>query len=164
MNEDLERDLAGTGMLDFAAALRAAPQACVSTGFADGVMAAVRAERTRAPRRGFLRRLDLPSVLPAAQVAIRWTPNRTLAAGSRNSHLFLIQSMLRSLARFYANAPALTVTGVHDAPSVAAVKWLQKLAALPPTGEIDQTTWAYLSGLYTLASGDVEAADQQSTL
>ena len=36
MNEDLERDLAGTGMLDFAAALRAAPQACVSTGFADG--------------------------------------------------------------------------------------------------------------------------------
>ena len=66
MNEDLERDLAGTGMLDFAAALRAAPQACVSTGFADGVIAAVRAERTRAPRRGFLRRLDLPSVLPAA--------------------------------------------------------------------------------------------------
>ena len=41
MNEDLERDLAGTGMLDFAAALRAAPQACVSTGFADGVMAAI---------------------------------------------------------------------------------------------------------------------------
>ena len=100
-----------------------------------------------------------PSVLPAAQVAIRWTPNRTLAAGRRN-----IQSMLRSLARFYANAPALTVTGVHDAPSVAAIKWLQKLAALPPTGEIDQTTWAYLSGLYTLASGDGEAADQQSTL
>ena len=105
-----------------------------------------------------------PSVLPAAPVTVRWTPNRTLAAGSRNSHLFLIQSMLQSLARFYANVPALTVTGVHDAPSVAAVKWLQRLAALPQTGEIDQTTWAYLSGLYTLASGDGEAADQQSTL
>ena len=105
-----------------------------------------------------------PSVLPAAPVAVRWTPNRVLAAGSRNSHLFLIQSMLQSLARFYANVPALTVTGVHDAPSVAAVKWLQRLAALPQTGEIDQTTWAYLSGLYTLASGDGEAADQQSTL
>ena len=47
MNEDLERDLAGTGMLDFAAALRAAPQARVSADFADGVMAAVRAERAR---------------------------------------------------------------------------------------------------------------------
>ena len=65
-----------------------------------------------------------PSVLPAAPVTVRWTPNRTLAAGSRNSHLFLIQSMLQALARFYVNAPVLTVTGVHDAPSVAAVKWL----------------------------------------
>ena len=105
-----------------------------------------------------------PSVLPAASVSIRWTPNRVLSAGSRNSHLFLIQSMLRSLARFYANAPALTVTGVHDAASVAAVKWLQRLAALPPTGEIDQTTWAYLSGLYTLASGDGEAGDLHNGL
>ena len=86
-----------------------------------------------------------PSVLPAVPVAIRWTPNRTLAAGS--------------LTRFYANAPGLRTTGIHDAPSVAAVKWLQKLAALPQTGEIDQTTWAYLSGLYTLASGDGEVAD-----
>ena len=97
-----------------------------------------------------------PSVLPAAPVMLRWTPNRTISAGSRSSHLFLIQSMLQSLSRFYANAPALTVTGVHDAPSVAAVKWLQTLAALPPTGEIDQRTWACLSGLYTLAAGDGE--------
>ena len=98
----------------------------------------------------------------AAPVTVRWTPNRTLAAGSRNSHLFLIQSMLQALARFYVNAPVLTVTGVHDAPSVAAVKWLQRLAALPQTGEIDQTTWAYLSGLYTLASGNGDGADLHS--
>lgn len=103
-----------------------------------------------------------PSVLPAAPVTVCWTPNRTLAAGSRNSHLFLIQSMLQALARFYVNAPVLTVTGVHDAPSVAAVKWLQRLAALPQTGEIDQTTWAYLSGLYTLASGNGDGADLHS--
>lgn len=85
-----------------------------------------------------------------------------LPPGSRNSHLFLIQSMLQALARFYVNAPVLTVTGVHDAPSVAAVKWLQRLAALPQTGEIDQTTWAYLSGLYTLASGNGDGADLHS--
>ena len=109
-----------------------------------------------------MKRKKRPSVLPAAPVTVCWTPNRTLAAGSRNSHLFLIQSMLQALARFYVNAPVLTVTGVHDAPSVAAVKWLQKLAALPQTGEIDQTTWAYLSGLYTLASGDGDGADLHS--
>ena len=66
MNEDLERDLEGgaAGMRTFAAALRAAPQVRVSDDFTAGVMAAVRAER--APRRAFLRRLDLAAALPLA--------------------------------------------------------------------------------------------------
>ena len=54
------------------------------------------------------------------------------------------------------------MTSTQNAPSVAAVKWLPKLAALPQTGEIDQTTWAYLSGLYTLASGNGDGADLHS--
>ena len=33
------------------------------------------------------------------------------------------------------------------------MRWLQKLSSLPQTGAIDQTTWAYLSGLYTLTAG-----------
>ena len=100
-----------------------------------------------------------PSVLPAAALRLRWAPNQTLRAGSRNSHLFLIQSMLCALHRFYSNAPGLGVTGVHDAQSVAAVRWLQERSSLPVTGEIDQTTWAYLAGLYTLVSGDGELPD-----
>ena len=88
-----------------------------------------------------------PAVLPAAPVRIRWTPNQVLPAGSRNSHLFLMQAMLQALGRFFVNAPAVRATGVHDAASVAAVRWLQKLSGLPQTGAIDQTTWAYLSGL-----------------
>ncbi len=94
-----------------------------------------------------------PAVLPAAPVRIRWTPNQVLPAGSRNSHLFLMQAMLQALGRFFVNAPAVRATGVHDAASVAAVRWLQKLSSLPQTGAIDQTTWAYLSGLYTLTTG-----------
>ena len=77
-----------------------------------------------------------PAVLPAAPV-----------------HLFLMQAMLQALGRFFVNAPAVRATGVHDAASVAAVRWLQKLSGLPQTGAIDQTTWAYLSGLYTLTTG-----------
>lgn len=94
-----------------------------------------------------------PAVLPAAPVRIRWTPNQVLPAGSRNSHLFLMQAMLQALGRFFVNAPTVRATGVHDAASVAAVRWLQKLSGLPQTGAIDQTTWAYLSGLYTLTTG-----------
>lgn len=97
-----------------------------------------------------------PSVLPAAPIALRWTPKRTLTVGSRNTHLFLIQSMMQALQRFFANAPAVQTTGVHDAASVAAIKWLQARAALRPTGDIDQRTWAYLVGLYALSSGDGE--------
>ena len=40
-----------------------------------------------------------PAVLPAAPVRIRWTPNQVLPAGSRNSHLFLMQAMLQALGR-----------------------------------------------------------------
>ena len=94
-----------------------------------------------------------PAVLPAAPVRIRWTPNQVLPAGSRNSHLFLMQAMPQALGRVFVNAPAVRATGVHDAASVAAVRWLQKLSGLPQTGAIDQTTWAYLSGLYTLTTG-----------
>ena len=81
--------------------------------------------------------LSSPSVLPAEPLHIRWTPNRALA-----------------LQRYFANAPELSVTGVHDESSVAAVRWLQTLSGLPATGEIDQTTWAYLTGLYALTTGD----------
>ncbi len=99
-----------------------------------------------------------PAVLPAEPVRLRWTPNRILAAGSRNTHLFMIQAMLQALGQYYKNAPALAVTGVHDEPSVAAVRWLQEMASLPQTGELDQTTWAYLVGLYVLTTGDGETA------
>ena len=62
--------------------------------------------------------------------------------------------MLQSLRRYFTNAPELSVTGVHDEPSVAAVRWLQTLSGLPVTGKVDQTTWAYLTGLYALTTGD----------
>ena len=98
-----------------------------------------------------------PAVLPAAPVRIRWTPNQVLSAGSRNAHLFLMQAMLQALGRFFVNVPAVRATGVHDEASVAAVRWLQKLSGLPQTGDVDQTTWAYLAGLYSLSAGSGEA-------
>ena len=56
-------------------------------------------------------------------------------------------------ARGQPEFASVSYAGVHDAASVAAVRWLQKLSGLPQTGAIDQTTWAYLSGLYTLTTG-----------
>lgn len=100
-----------------------------------------------------------PSVLPAAPLTLRWQPKQSLLPGSRNLHLYLIQSMLLALGALYPNVPALRVTGVHDEASVAAVRWLQQLADLPATGCVDAATWAQLSALYSLCTADGERRD-----
>ncbi len=103
-----------------------------------------------------------PAVLPAAPVRIRWTPNPVLPAGSRNSHLFLMQAMLQALGRFYVNAPGRPRHG-RPRRGVGRRGTLAAEALRPPqTGAIDQTTWAYLSGLYTLTTGDGDGADLHS--
>lgn len=100
----------------------------------------------------FLRRGAV--VLPASPLSIVWQPHQTIRPGQTNNHLFLIQSMLLSLHRFYPAMPLVTVTGAHDAPSVAATVWLQQKSGLLSDGVIDQTTWLYLTSLYRITSGD----------
>lgn len=93
-------------------------------------------------------------VLPAAPLSIVWQPRQTIRPGQRNGHLFLIQSMFLALRRFYPAMPEAAVTGTHDAPSVEATKWLQGKSGLSPDGVIDQTTWLYLTSLYSITAGD----------
>lgn len=76
-----------------------------------------------------------------------------IGPGSDNAHIHLMQAMLRTLAGHYGNFPLLTVTGVYDAPTVAAVRSLQTCCGLPVTGAVDRATWLRLVSLYRLASG-----------
>ena len=93
-------------------------------------------------------------VMPAAPLAIVWQPKQVILPGEKNSHLYLIQSMLLAVSRFYPAMPVAQVTGTHDAASVAATSWLQEKSGLPSAGAIDQTTWLYLSRLYRISAGD----------
>lgn len=95
-----------------------------------------------------------PSVLPAAPLSIIWKPKQVIHPGEKNSHLYLIQSMLLAVSRLYPAMPVAQVTGEHDAASVAATNWLQEKSGLPSGGVIDQTTWLYLSKLYRISAGD----------
>ena len=61
MNKDVER--LDPALREVAARLKAAPQARVSPGFAQGVMAAVHSERVTV-RAGFFRRLNAPGWTP----------------------------------------------------------------------------------------------------
>ena len=95
-----------------------------------------------------------PSVLPAAPLSIVWQPKQVIRPGEKNSHLYLIQSMLLAVSKIYPTMPAAQVTGEHDAASVAATNWLQERSGLPTGGVIDQTTWLYLGKLYRISIGD----------
>ena len=94
-----------------------------------------------------------PLVQPAEPLELRWEPLQIISPESRNTHLFLIQGMLRGLGEHSANLPRVEVTGVHDENSVAAVRFLQRLAGLPDDGVIDQKTWKALACLYRMTVG-----------
>ena len=94
-----------------------------------------------------------PLVQPLTPLELRWEPMQVIKPGSGNTHLYLVQAMLRALGDAYANLPSVEVTGVHDGESVDAVRLLQRLAGLPETGAVDRRTWQVLSCLYRMTAG-----------
>lgn len=59
----------------------------------------------------------------------------------------LVQVLLNLAAQHYANLLPVTVSGVYDAETAAAVRKLQALSALPETGILDRNTWNRLAAL-----------------
>ena len=105
----------------------------------------------------------LPSYAPASALNIVWQPEQVIAPGEQNTHLFPIQSMLLAIGQFFPAMPRLAVTGVHDAPSVAAVRWLQEKSGLPATGTLCQLDWTHLTRLYRLVAGSGKTPAGDST-
>lgn len=97
---------------------------------------------------------ELVHLEEAEPLCIILQPHQVLTAGTDNVHVLLVQTLLKSLGRYYQNMPSLRLTGVHDAQSVQAVHWFQTQAGLPVSGEIDKHTWQHLARQYRLAVGD----------
>lgn len=91
---------------------------------------------------------------PAEPLHIILQPEQILEVGSDNLHVYLVQAMLVVLAGFYPALPRPRVTGVLDARTVEAVKWLQARADLPADGAVDKHTWRALVRQYRLTVGD----------
>ena len=63
-----------------------------------------------------------------------------------------LQTMLRTISRADGRVPPVMVSGVYGKDTVRAVRCVQELCALPPTGEADRETWAAVCRMYdTLA-------------
>ena len=60
----------------------------------------------------------------------------------------IIQHALSELDTVYGWSEPVTITGVYDEPTAAAVREFQKKNALPQTGGVDRATWNALANAY----------------
>ena len=81
-------------------------------------------------------------------------PRQTIRPGESNYHVYLVQVILRVLRCIYGGIPNLELTGMMDAPTVAALRRFQTFSGLEPTGILDKVTWRQLARHYTMAAGD----------
>ncbi|MDR0992395.1 MAG: peptidoglycan-binding protein [Ruminococcus sp.] len=95
-----------------------------------------------------------------------------LKQGDRSTTIFMLQSLIATLAMHYINIPRITVDGYFGPDTEVAVKVLQKVVGLPETGIVDDKTWdcmakvynvlAYLEAVVALGGEDAEKLLQTS--
>lgn len=77
-------------------------------------------------------------------------PDYVLKSGDRGYLIYIIQSMLNTIAENYNNLIKVTINGEFDAQTENAVKILQKLSGINQTGIIDVNTWNILAKTYSV--------------
>lgn len=73
-----------------------------------------------------------------------------LRPGDTGSLVGLVQVMLNSIAYSFSNIQEVAVSGNYDDETRDAVRVFQEKAQLPPTGEVDRTTWDFLARFYNI--------------
>lgn len=131
----------------------------------DGIYGAETAEAVRAHQRecglpvtGRVDRETWDSIYAAAAqlfaadtppAAVLFFPRSgVLAPGSRGRAVFVLQLILATAAPHYANTAPVPLTGEYDAETETAVRVMQGIFGLPPTGVADCATWDMLAGLH----------------
>lgn len=71
--------------------------------------------------------------------------------GERSANLNLVQAMLKTCHKTFGSIPNVEVTGVMDAPTVAALRRFQSICGLPVTGTLTEPTWDCLAALHAMA-------------
>ncbi len=92
--------------------------------------------------------------MQAAPLRIVLQPNQRILPGERNCHMCLIQSMLVTLSGFFDNMPAATMSGVNDAPTQKAVKFLKGCSCQSDDAVIDKQFYALLVQVYRSVVND----------
>lgn len=88
---------------------------------------------------------------PAEPLRLILNPNQVIRKGEAHPYLFLVQSMLMTLAEIYGSLLAPGMSGILDEATAQSLGSFQYLSALPQTGELDKITWKHLALQYPLA-------------
>ena len=90
---------------------------------------------------------------PAESIHPILQPKEAIRAQEVNQNLFMIHGMLLAIREYFPSMPLVQCNNLHDAASVAAVRWLQVRAGLPATGQLNRSTWKCLARLYRMVIG-----------
>lgn len=85
-------------------------------------------------------------------VQIALNPGQVIKAGEENHLLYLVQSMLITMAELVDGVPAPGHTGILDPETERALIAFQLFSGLRPTGQLDKQTWKALVLQYALAA------------
>lgn len=86
----------------------------------------------------------------AEPIEILLEPGQVILIGESNPYIYLTQAMLSQLSTKYHKIPALSLTGILNEDTSEALSEFQRLSGLPVTGQLDRTTWRFLSHHFTL--------------
>lgn len=93
------------------------------------------------------------NIVAAYPLEIVLNPGQIIRKGERNSHLYLVQGMLTTLAEIYHSVSQPTMSGLLDEATAESIASFQVLSGLPMTGHLDKHTWKHLVLQYPLAAG-----------
>lgn len=93
------------------------------------------------------------NIVSAHPLEIVLNPGQIIRKGERNYHLYLVQSMLTTLAEIYQSVSQPSMSGLLDEATAEAIASFQVLSGLPMTGQLDKYTWKHLVLQYPLAVG-----------
>lgn len=91
----------------------------------------------------------------AQPIQITLNPGQTISAGEEHHILYLVQSMLITLAELLDGLPMPEHTGILDPETERGLIAFQLYAGLRPTGRLDKQTWKALALQYALASDEL---------
>jgi len=81
---------------------------------------------------------------------LRVLPNGSFSAaqGAQCPPILIVQAMFTSLSKVVDNFSICSSSGINEGETCENIRKVQRLSGLPVTGNLDRSTWAFLTQLY----------------